>query len=302
MAGQENKGPTEEQIKDANDAEFAKWEDDFEQENLDIPYKKDENQKPTNSDDDNDDGADDNNDDEEEQVVTYDSPPPVTVSDPGDYKPADHSFEVTLKDGKTHKVSTPEEADKLAEDADNFETPKQLLDFIRRSQKMETQLDKDKDTWQTQKDTFDEQTKSEQQRYDFINDTAREFDYLVGKKLLPPIDKRYKDADWSDPEVAKQPGIKEQTDLLDFMVRENETRKKANIAPITSVIDAYSAWQLDAKRIAEEKENKESGERRKRAGARIAGVSPSQQGTSAPKGIAVGNPNVFKRSAAIWDN
>jgi hypothetical protein len=56
--------------------------------------------------------------------------PLVTVQDPGEYTPADYSFEVTLKDGKTVKVASAEEADKIAEDPDNFETPAQLSQFL----------------------------------------------------------------------------------------------------------------------------------------------------------------------------
>lgn len=309
--------PTEEQVKAANEAEEAKWQDDFKEEDLVIPYK----QKDNNESEDKKDGKDSEQktktteqegktDDGSSDEVVYSEPEPlVTVEDPGEYRPADYSFEVTLKDGRTTKVSTPEEADRLSEDPDNFETPKQLLDFIKKSTQMQNKLDKDYEKWESQNKTFQEQTETETQRRENIENFVSEFNYLVNKGLVPKIDKQYVDADWSDPEIAKQSGVKEQIALLNYMVKENEERSRAKIKPLTSMIDVYNAWMQDedhqkaeAKRKEAEEAQKAAGEARKAAGARIAGVSPSQQGTYVPKGIAVGNPNVFKRGAAVWDN
>ncbi len=58
--------------------------------------------------------------------------------------------------------------------------------------------------------------------------------------------------------------------------------------------------QLETSSQKKKEETKAAGEARKAAGARVAGSSPAQQGSYVPKGIAVGNPNVFKRSEAIW--
>ncbi len=311
---------TEEQVKAANEAEEAKWQGDFKDEDLAVPYRrdtedeKDEDDKNKKKADDADDGKDKGDKSEEESAEKspeqYFAPEPVvTVDDPGEYKPADYSFEVTLKDGKTVKVSTPEEAEKLADDPDNFETPKQLMDFINKQNNMNRNLDKDYEKWEAQHKTFTEQVEEEQQRRDTVDSFVGEFQYLVSRGKLPAVAKEHASADWTDPEVAKQPGVKEQIAVLNYMVEENKARAKAGVKPLTSVIDAFNAWREDegtketedqAKK--EEEERKAAGEARKAAGARVAGVSPSGQGSYVPKGIAVGNPNVFKRGAAQWDD
>lgn len=308
--------PTEEQVKTANELEKAKWGDDFPEEDLQIKYKKDDDENQgkeiskKGSDDSTDNGSDDksgngrsDNENDSSQEETYSEPAPVvTVEDPGEYKPADYSFEVILKDGKTKKVSTVEEADALADDPDNFETPKQLMDFINKQNKMRTNLDKDKEKYDENKSKFDEQSEEEQSRVDTINNYAAEFDYLVTKGLIPKVAKEYLSADWSDPQVAKQAGVKEQTAILDYMVKENEARAKVGVKPLTSIIDAYNAWKLESNDETEGKAKKEAGEQRKAASSKVSGVSASNQAPFVPKGIAVGNPNVFKRNEAVWDN
>lgn len=298
---------TQEQIKTANQIEEARWQGDFDPETLKIPYKHEES---NNSDKKDDKTVEINNENEqEEQIVeTYDDPKSaVTVLDPGDFTPADYSFEVTLKDGKTHKVSTPDEADKLAEDPENFETPKQLLDFIRRSQKMENQLDKDKEKWDSEKKIFEEQSKIEQDRLDTVNNFTNEMLYLVDKGMIPDIEDKEVKQRWltdgtasKDKEFIKNPGVKEQIELLDYLVKENARREKIGVRPLTSLIDAFNGWQLDTDLKKQAAEIKAVGEARKAAGARVSGVSSSNQAPYVPKGIAVGNPNVFKRSQNIW--
>src|ERR1700741_82746 len=136
--------PTEEQVKAHNEAEEARWQGDYKEEDLAVPYKREDakdDKKPGDKPDgtQGDDGGDkpDDKPGDSEEVEQYSEPAPViTVEDTGEYKPADYSFEVTLKDGKTVKVSTTEEAEKLADNPDNFETPKQLMDFINKQNKM----------------------------------------------------------------------------------------------------------------------------------------------------------------------
>lgn len=308
--------PTEEQVKAANDAEEAKWQGDYKEEDLTVPYKREDkkDEESDSGDKSNTNESDDNSttgstDNDDENVEQYSEPAPViTVQDPGDYKPADYSFEVTLKDGKTVKVSTAEEAEKLADDPDNFETPKQLMDFINKQNKMSRNLERDYEKWESEKKTFTEQLETETQRRETIDTFAGEFQYLVSKGKLPAVAKEYLDANWSDPEVAKQPGVKEQIAILGYMEKENAIRAKAKVRPLTSIVDAYNAWREDEGE--QEKANKSKAadeakhaadEARKTASARVAGVSPAQQGSYVPKGIAVGNPHVFDRGATQWD-
>lgn len=312
---------TEEQVDAANEAEFKKWEGDFDPETLKVPYSRDEKKKEDDKPDEEEDISDKDKkaaEDEQEQVETYTDPAPVvTVADPGEYKPADYSFEVTLKDGKTHKVATPEEADKLAEDPENFETPKQLLDFMRRSQKMENQLEKDKEKWEMQKKTFDDQTAEEKARQEQADGFTKEMLYLMDKGLLPEITDPQAKQRWletdgeasKDKEFVKTPGVKEQVELLNYFVKENERRMKAGVRVLTSMIDTYNAWQQDPERKKadearhkEEDDKRAAGEARRAAGARIAGVSASNQAPYVPKGVAVGRVINFHRDASVWQD
>ncbi len=45
MADEQTTTPNEEQVKLANDAETAKWEDDFKTEDLAIPYKREDEEE-----------------------------------------------------------------------------------------------------------------------------------------------------------------------------------------------------------------------------------------------------------------
>lgn len=302
--------PTQEQIDEADKAEDEKWQGDFKEEDLKIPYKREaEDDKSKNGTTDSSATADKGNgtssdedvEDEEIQEVHEEPTPVVTIQDPGEYKPADYSFDVTLADGKTVKISNPEDAEKISEDPDNFKTPKQLLDFIKRSTQMQNKLDKDLERYEEQKNAFNIQTQTQSQRQEIVNNTANEIEYLVEKGKLPKADEKYATANWSDPLVSKQPGVKEQIALLNYMSKENNLRAKAGIKPF-GPIDALTAMQSDENEQARLKKAKEAGEQRRAASSKVAGVSPTQTGAYVPKGIAVGNPNVFKRNQAVWDN
>lgn len=318
--------PTEQQLSDAKadadkasaEAAIAKWEGDFTEEELEVKYKRDD-KKAEESEDKKDEvdtkaeqsTASTSDKDTEESVGTFTQPESlVTVADPGEYQPADYSFEVTLSDGKTVKVTSPEEADKLADDPDNFETPRQLSDFLKKSVSMSNKLERDKEKWEAQKATFDEQTEAENDRKENIDNIANEIGYLVSEGLLPEVAEEYKTANWQDPEVAKQPGVKEQLALLDYMVKENTKREKAKIKPLTSMLDAFNGWSRteEQRRAADTNkadadEKRQQGDARRAASSRVASVSPSNQAAYVPKGIAVGNPNVLRRgSSDIWND
>lgn len=291
-----------EQVKTANEMEKAKWEGDFPEEDLKVSYKREEKEDEKEPDEPKPGDAVATDDDKDEQPVPEPPEPVVTMEDPGEYKPADYSFEVTLKDGKTVKISTPNEAEKIADDPENFETPKQLMDFLNKQNKMNRNLERDFEKWEASKQTFTQQVETEQERRQNVENLTSEMDYMVSKGFVPAVDDKYKTMDWTDPEVAKQPGIKEQVELLNYMVKENSARAKAGVKPLGSLLDTYNAMQLDSDRKKAQEDKKLAGEQRKVAGAKVAGVSPSQQGTFVPKGIAVGNPNVFKHSETQWDN
>lgn len=306
-------------VQAANEAEMQKWEGDFKEEDLQVKYgdedEKDSNQSEQNntsgagaansgSSSNEEDGTAGNKDVENEEVseLHAEPAPVVTVEDPGEFKPNDYSFKVTLAGGKKVTIKTPEDAEALADNPDNFETPKQLMDFINKQNKMNIGLDKDKSEYDKQKETFDAQSTTELQRRETVNNMVSEFNYLVSKKLIPAVPVEYQNSNWQDPEVAKQPGVKEQIELMDYITKENDVRAKAGIRPLISIVDAYNARRLEIGQIESANKEKEAGEARKNAGARVAGVSSSQQTPYVPKGIAVGRTNVFGRNQAVWDD
>ena len=307
IADDQKQTPTEDQIKTANEAEMQRWEGDFKEEDLQVKYKREDDTDDKPKDNGNEESSDNSESEVQDEVASdeevYSEPAPVvTVADPGQYQPADYSFDVTLADGKTVKISTPEEADKIAEDPENFKKPKELLDFITKTNSMRNKLDRDYDKWQEQKTLFDSQSQEEAQRQETVSNYAAEFDFLANKGLLPQIPTEFRDADWQDPEVAKDPVVKQYVAILDYMVKENQERAKAGVRPLNSILDAFNAYQLETGRTKADENKKQAGEARKAAGARVAGSTSSEGTPYVPKGIAVGRTNVFARDQSVWEN
>lgn len=224
---------------------------------------------------------------EEETEEVEEFKPAVPTDDPGEYTPNDYSFEVTLE-GKTHKITTPEEAETFADEhAEEFDA-KQLLKFMRQASKMEDRLEKDKEEHEAKKQAFDEKKAVADEQQSTINNIANEISYLVSKGKLPKVEAKYANADWSDKDVAKQPGVKEQVELLGYMRKENEARAKAGLAPMTSALDAFNAWQLERQVNDEDEAEKQQAAARKKASSRVAGTSSAPVNLKPPKGIAVG--------------
>lgn len=313
----EDKKPTEEQVKTANELEKAKWEGDYSEEDLKVPYKREEDDGDKSKDSKTDDGSatkgdakagDDAEKPTEAPAVEYTEPTPIlTVEDPGEFKPGDYSFKVVLKDGKKTTVKTPQDAEDIAEDPENFETPAQLMDFINKQNKMNRNLERDEEKYQAQKEQFESQSAQESQRMEIVDNIAKEIQYLLDKGELPQITDPEVRRRWEtdpkaslDKEFIKNPGVAEQIQLVNKIAEEREARVKAGLSPNVSAIDMWREIKSEVE--AKSKENKAAGESRKAAGSRVAGTSPAAQAPYVPKGIAVGNPNVFKRDQAVWDD
>lgn len=217
----------------------------------------------------------------------------IAVQDPGEYQPKDYSFEVSLADGKTVKIKSSEDADDLLDRIDsdpektNFRTTKEALNFQRRVIAMEENSRRDKDSYDDNKKVYDEQLEASTQRINDTNRIANELEYLAEKGDLPKVADKYKVADWSDKDIAKQAGVKEHLEVLSYMSKENASRKKLGLAPMTSALDAYNAMKQDSDRKSASDTKTQRATARKQAGARVASSSPAPIG-SAPKGIAVG--------------
>lgn len=289
--------PTEEQVQQSNAVEEAKWADDFSEEQLVIKSKPEEAPKDESPEEPKVEAKV-----EDETPIEFDEPAPiVTVEDPGEYQPKDYSFEIEIK-GKTHKVDTAEKAAELAEEYAEELNAKQLVSLINKGTQIGLKQDRDRERYDELKAKYDEQTAEQEGRQESIAQLASEMEYLVAKGFMPEVEGQYKDADWSDPQVASQPGVKEQIELITYMTKENDTRAKAGVRPLTSIVDAYNAWQLDSNRVKEEQSRQAEAEARKVAGSRVAGVSASAQQPYVAKGIAVGDPNKFRGNNSVWED
>lgn len=299
--------PTEEQVKAANEAEKAKWEPDFKDEDLKIPYKREEDNA------DKDDAAkkaEENNgkkeedtdtkNDEEVSEVYNDPAPVVTVEDPGEYTPADYSFEIEI-DGKKYKVDSPEKADELAEEHAEKLDAKALGALVRKGAKMELAQERDQLEWQKKKDAYDKQAGEQASRIEYVTQVEKEVQYLVDSGLLPKITDPAVKQRWEtdpkaslDKEFIKNEGVKEQIELLNRLAAEREKRAKAGLSPLVSAIDVMKDIQLEKSKTKEDEYA--AGEQRKAASSKVAGVSSTSSGTYAPKGVAVGRVINFRDS------
>lgn len=227
------------------------------------------------------------------------APPVTAVPDPGEFTPQDYSFEIAIK-GETIKVTTPEQADKLASDPENFDTPAQLLQFMRKTQKMENGIEGDKATWEHSKTAFTEQQEAESQRQERINTISAELNYLTQRGDLPPIASEYQNADWADPLVAAQPGVREQLALLKYMGAENARRETAGLKSKVSAMDAFNGWKIEEAKAQAEADKKNAGQQRRQASARVAGSSAAPV-SNRPKGISVGRVGNLNDLSAGWN-
>lgn len=250
-----------------------------------------------------DDDETDNDDDEviDELPEAIEETPANLLTDPGDYTPADYSFDVQVydedgKNGKTVKIKTVDQWDELLDSNANLGTGAAVGRALRQAGKMEANLERDEANWETAKAAYEAQVESTNNQSQSITNMSNEIAYLAGKGELPPVSAELENADWSDPNVAKQPGVKERLELLTYMRNENNARTKAGLAPMTSVLDAFNAFQLDQNRKQAVTDRRAAGEARKTAGAKVAGSAPNPA-VLAPKGVAVGDPNAWERAS-----
>ena len=199
--------------------------------------------------------------------------PPVV--NPGDFQPSDYSFEITTTDGKTVKIATLEDADAFANRLD--ENPElisasQFMQFNRKVAGMDVGIASEKKAFDQNQEAFEAQQAVDTARQESINQWDKEVNYLAERGELPPITPAQNAADWTDPKVAAQPGIKERVELLHWMDTENDRRITAGLEPMRSMLDAHNAMSLEAMRKGEvEADDKDAQARR----ARGAFVPPS---------------------------
>lgn len=264
-------------------------------EDLIVPYSREEADVPETTEEDTSGDSDADADVEED---TTEPTSVVTAQDPGEYQPKDYSFDIEIA-GKIHHVDSAEKAAELGEEFAEEMNAKQIFALINKGSKIEVKQDRDKEEWEKQKKLFDGQVAVDAERQQVINGVANEMEYLVGKNKLPKVAKEFLTADWANPEVAKQPGVKEQLALLHYMTKENAIRAKAGIKPFGPV-DAFNAMQNDETEKTRAVNNRRAGEARKAASSRVAATAPASSAPYIPAGIAVGRTGVFDRGNVDW--
>lgn len=215
----------------------------------------------------------------------------TTLEDPGEYEPADYSFEAVVydedgKNGKTVKITSVEQFEQLLDEEKNFGSASALLKAQRLATKMESNAERDKGEHDKQKAAYEAQQIAVDQQNAVVNQAAAELNYLVTKGKLPVVAKEYVSADWSNPEVAKQPGVKEQLELLKYMGKENASRRKAGLADLTPTT-AFTEMRAEAAEAKLRDGADAAGVARRAASARVAGTSPAPT-SAVPKGVSVG--------------
>lgn len=271
---------------DASKPQFVEPGSDAEREELEarkvsVDDKQDSKEK----------GDDEVESEEEEYTPLEPETPAPQVQDPGDYQAKDYSFEVTTydedgKNPKKHKIATPEDWDNLLETDVLFGNTSEMMKADRKVTSMENKLDADKQAWEKDKAAFEEVSQAEVAKRAYVDNIGNELNYLVAKGKLPPVDKKFDNVDWRDPEVAKQPGIKEHTEVINYLLQENILRRKAGLSDIGAT-EAYNALQLEQRDSKDAEERQKAAEVRKRAGSRVASSTPPPI-SNVPKGISVG--------------
>lgn len=218
--------------------------------------------------------------------------PANLLPDPGEFKPSDLSFDVVSYDAegkspKITKIKSVDQWDEFLSTDPNLGSAAALMKAQRLATKMENGLEREQKEHETSKKAYTDQQASIARQNESMQTMVSEVNYLVAKGFLPKIENQFVNADWNDPEVAKQSGVKEQLELISYMKGENSRRTKAGLKPMSSLIDGFNAMQLDQSRKQETTKKKEVGEARKSAGSRVASVAPNAM-TAAPKGISVG--------------
>lgn len=268
----------------------SQWQEDFKKEDLEIPYKREEAQE-----------EEEENEETEEEEVPQAEPinSLVTLEDPGDFTPTDFSFEYDI-DGKKYTISSSEDIDKIPEEDLEKLSAAKITKLLRQANSVDAKTERERAEYDDKMSKYQEQVSAQEEQSEVIEGFAAEFDYLVAKGFLPKVPDSLKNADWNDSSVSSQEGVKQQVEVINYMVKENDVRAKAGLKPLTSIVDAFNAMQMDSKRKNEAKADKAQKQQRKSAGGRIASATNNMTSSPVPNGIAVGRVNAFSRSQDIW--
>lgn len=223
------------------------------------------------------------------EVPKVDTKPAPELTDPGEFQPKDYSFEVELADGTKFNIKSPEDVSQLPEDA-SFKSIQEHTQFINNYTRMVNGVETDKQQYEADKKSYEEQKAVADENEKFIQTVENSFSYLEGKGKLPAVPAQYAEADWSDPEVAKQPGVKERVELVNYMAKENAQRETLGL-PKMSPLEAHAELQNKALEEAQTQRNQKQADLRKQRGAMISGQSaPAPGKTNGDMLVGSGRP------------
>lgn len=213
------------------------------------------------------------------------------LEDPGEFAPnkdGRYSFDVTLADGTSFRIEKPEDIDKLPPTPE-FASVQDHARFNAAYSKMITGLEADKRDWDKAKGDFDVQESSEQEITDYIAGIENGMLYLEKSGKLPPLSPQYNDvAKWNDPEVAKQPGVKERLALVNFIAKENAARVPLGLPKVTA-LEAFAELRNQAYEAQATQRTQKQNELRKQRGAMVTGASRPAPSARSTDGMIVGS-------------
>jgi len=215
--------------------------------------------------------------------------PTTQLVDPGEFVPNNYSFDIKLADGTTVTINTPEDIENLGSDVE-FASAADLIKTQANYSRMMSGIESDKKVYDAEKSAYDNEQATVQRQEEFISGIESGMGYLESNGSLPPVPKQYENADWSDPEVAKQPGVKERVAIIEYMSTENAKRARAGVPPIASVLDAHNAMQLASLQQANTVKADAAKAATKARGSMVGGESSQSQGaTNIPDNMIVGS-------------
>lgn len=213
-----------------------------------------------------------------------------TPEDPGEFKPNDYSFEVITTDGKKHKIKTPEDADALTDLLDenpDLINARSLMEFIRKTSRMEAGIEADKKAYEAKKEEFDTVKEQQEIRDKTLISINNGMLYLQQKGMLEAVPAEYDNATTNWEEHTDIPAIKQRLDILKYMENENKSRMDVGLEPSFDVIAAYNAMQLEEMKTQKKTEESSETKKRQAKGAKVGSTAPYSQ-TNVGKGEIVG--------------
>lgn len=173
---------------------------------------------------------------------------PPTTADPGEFQPGDYSFTVQTTDGRTHRISSPEDADGLARELDNnpdLISASQFMQLSRKTALMEQGIANDQRAYEQAREEWETQANQQQVREQTLQNIYSGLSYLEGRGLIdkvpPELDRA--DVKWED--HTDNPAIKQRLDILKYMEDENNARMSAGLLPNFDPIAAQTAMELE---------------------------------------------------------